>query len=178
MVCQYVGDRRNEGGSLGRKACDRVANCKLIVVVLIEGIDIGGGKLASWHLFREKNIEFVECAVFGFWEAEVGPDENYPRASTPHKAVGAVSLSGLKSENRKVNAPSVTSQIPCLRVHHVVLKSSTDNTSDVGNIASKTDSFLSQSSGANFGGKGPAYRDLISTCGLVVCVEKLTELTS
>ena len=79
-VGQCGRDRWNEGGSLWRLSSDRVPGSKSVVLLLVEGVDVGGCKLASRDFFGEKDVEFVEGAVFGFWEAEVGPDEDEPCA--------------------------------------------------------------------------------------------------
>ena len=54
---------RKEGGHTRYKArttrrcsCDAIAFGEPVVVVLIEGIDLGGGEFASWDLMGEENV--------------------------------------------------------------------------------------------------------------------------
>ncbi len=66
MACKNGGNRWDEAGSLRRLACDRVALSQAIVLLLVECVDICCGELAGRNLLGEEDIEFVECAAFGF----------------------------------------------------------------------------------------------------------------
>jgi hypothetical protein len=53
MIGKNVGDRWNERWSSGRLASNGVSLGKLVGVVLVESINIGGLELASWDLLCE-----------------------------------------------------------------------------------------------------------------------------
>lgn len=136
MFGQDIGDRRHKRRSSWWLTSNRISNGKLVVVVLVKGVDISGLKFTCWNLLGEEDVEFVEGSVLGLWKSEVCPDEHKPGTPTPDKA-------------------GVTLQVPSIWIHEIVFKSSTDDTRNVGGVSSKADSLLSETSRADFGGESP-----------------------
>ena len=93
MACQHICNAWHEGWPLWWLASNGVPLGELVVLVLVEGVDVCSSELASRHLFGEEDVEFVEGAVFGFGEAEVGPDEDEPCACSPERLL--VTASGV-----------------------------------------------------------------------------------
>ena len=68
VIGQEIRDGRDERGPRGRQPGDRVARGQGVVVVFVEGIDVGAGELPGRDSFGEEDVQFVEGAVLWFRE--------------------------------------------------------------------------------------------------------------
>lgn len=59
---------------------------KVVVLLLIEGVNVSGSKLAGRNLPGEESVQFVKSSSLGLREAEVGPNKDDNSTSTPDKA--------------------------------------------------------------------------------------------
>jgi hypothetical protein len=64
---------------------NRVPLSKLVLLMLVKLIDVGGCEFAGRDSLREENIEFVEGTVLGLGKSEVRPDEDSPCAAAPYE---------------------------------------------------------------------------------------------
>lgn len=79
MVREGIRNGRHERGSAYGLA--GIADHKLVLVVLVEGIDVGAGKFASRDPHGEENVELVKSAVFGLRQTEICLDNHHPCAA-------------------------------------------------------------------------------------------------